>query len=157
MTNSKPHPLLKAEEIAELKQETRIHQFNKNAVRHTRSLGDLLGLESLGVHLVRVEPGNESTQYHSHHIDEEFLYILSGRGIAEIGDESFEVCAGDFMGFVANSLPHTLVNPYDDDLTYLMAGTRSKLDICDYPRIGRRMYRENGKKESVAWQAIEDV
>ncbi|WP_331280951.1 hypothetical protein [Fischerella sp. PCC 9605] len=27
------------------------------------------------------------------------MYIIFGRGIAEIGDEEFEVAAGDFMGF----------------------------------------------------------
>ena len=56
-------------------------------MRHTRSLGDQLGLTDLGVHLVRVEPGHDSTQFHFHHQDEEFLYILEGSGIAEIGDE----------------------------------------------------------------------
>jgi uncharacterized cupin superfamily protein len=147
MPNDKPHPLLRAVDIAEMEPDIRTHQFNPNAVRHTRSLGDLLGLETLGVHLVRVEPGRESTQFHSHHVDEEFLYILSGRGVAEIGDESFEVGPGDFMGFTAHSLPHTLTNPYQEDLTYLMGGNRSNIDVCDYPRIRRRMYRIDGKKE----------
>ena len=157
MPKDKPHPLLRAEAIAEMEQDIRIHQFNNNAVRHTRSLGDLLGLETLGVHLVRVESGKESTQFHSHHIDEEFLYILSGRGIAEIGEESFEVGPGDFMGFTANSLPHTLVNPYAEDLTYLMAGNRNSIDVCDYPRIRRRMYRTNGKKEFVDLDSLKEV
>jgi len=157
MPNDKPHPLLRAAEIAEMQQDTRIHQFNNNAVRHTRALGDLLGLESLCVHLVRVEPGRESTQFHSHQVDEEFIYILSGQGIAEIGEETFEVGPGDFMGFIAHSLPHTLTNPYAEDLTYLMAGNRNSIDICDYPRIRRRMYRTNGKKEFVDWDSIKDV
>jgi uncharacterized cupin superfamily protein len=157
MSTDKPHPLIKAAEIEEMPLDTRTHQFNSNAIRQTRSLGDLLGLEALGVHLVTVEPGNESTQFHFHHVDEEFLYILSGRGIAEIGEDSFEVEPGDFMGFTAHSLPHTLVNPYKEDLTYLMAGSRSHIDICDYPRIRRRMYRANGKKEFVDWDSLNKV
>lgn len=157
MSYDKPHPLLKANDIAEMEPSIRIHQFNKNAVRHTRSLGDLLGLETLGVHLVRVEPGRESTQFHSHLVDEEFLYILSGRGIAEIGEESFEVGPGDFMGFTAHSLPHTLVNPYAEDLTYLMGGNRNSIDVCDYPRIKRRMFRTHGKKEYVDWDSLKEV
>lgn len=157
MPSDKPHPLLKAEKIAAMEQDIRVHQFNSNAVRHTRSLGDLTGLETLGVHLVRVEPGRESTQFHSHQVDEEFLYILSGHGIAEIGDESFEVGPGDFMGFTAHSLPHTMTNPYAEDLTYLMAGNRNNIDICDYPRIRRRMYRVDGKKEFVDLDSLEDV
>ncbi|WP_231510189.1 cupin domain-containing protein [Fischerella sp. PCC 9605] len=37
--------------------------------------------------------------------EEEWVYILSGRGIAEIGDRSYSVEPGDFMGF-----SHELIN-----------------------------------------------
>jgi uncharacterized cupin superfamily protein len=39
-------------------------------------------------------PGKESFVYHSHHHEKEWLYILSGRGIAEINGEEFEVKSG---------------------------------------------------------------
>jgi uncharacterized cupin superfamily protein len=35
--------------------------------------------------------------YHSHQSEEEWLYILSGRGIAEIDSEEIDVAAGAFM------------------------------------------------------------
>lgn len=143
-----PH-LLAATDIAELAEIPRQHQFNDNAIRHTRSISDALGLTQIGLHLVRIEPGRESTQFHFHQQDEEFIYILSGRGIAEIGSDEHEVGTGDFMAFTANSLPHSLRNPFDADLTYLMGGNRSDIDICDYPRINRRMYRVDGKKTYV--------
>lgn len=152
-----PRPLLTAKEIAGLKETVNVHQFNANAIRHTRSLGDLLGLTHLGVHLVRLEKGHDSTQFHYHHMDEEFLYILSGRGIAEIGEERHEVGPGDFMAFTRHSLPHNLTNPFDEDLVYLMGGNRSEFDICDYPRINRRMYRVNGQKEFVDTEHLHDV
>ncbi|MCB1645490.1 MAG: cupin domain-containing protein, partial [Pseudomonadales bacterium] len=120
MAGQDDNPLLKAAAIAALPETVNVHQFNANAIRHTRSLGDLLGLEKIGIHLVRVETGHDSTQFHTHHCDEEFLYILSGRGIAEIGNESVAVTAGDFMGFSTHSLPHNLHNPYPEDLVYLM-------------------------------------
>ena len=151
------HPLLKAAAIKDLPENVHVHQFNEKAVRHTRSLGDLLGLTRSGIHLVRVEPGFETTQFHFHHHDEEFIYILSGRGIAEIGDEEFEVGPGDFMAFVQGSLPHAMHNPFDTDLTYLMGGNRNDVDICDYPRINRRMYRVNGKKTFVNLDDVHDV
>lgn len=157
MSDSSPHPLINARDIAALKPEIRIHQFNANAERHTKSLGDLIGMQTLGVHLVTVQPGKESTQFHSHQCDEEFLYILAGRGVAEIGDEEFEVSAGDFLGFTANSLPHSMRNDSSEDLTYLMAGNRNSIDICDYPRINRRMYRVNGAKEYMDQDAIYKV
>jgi len=47
---------------------------------------------------------------------------LSGRGIAEIGDEEVEVGPGDFMGFATPSSAHHLRNRFDVDLVYLMGG-----------------------------------
>ena len=92
----------------------------------------MLGLVNIGVHLVRVETGHDSTQFHFHHQDEdEFIYILSGKGIAEIGDE--------------------------DDLVYLMGGSRSDIDIFDYPKLSRRMFRVDGVKTYVSLDQIMDV
>lgn len=150
-------PLLTAEQIENLEETAHRHQFNDNAIRHTRSLGDILGLSDIGVHLVRLEKGHDSTQFHFHHVDEEFVYILSGRGIAEIGEESREIGAGDFMAFKKHSLPHNMHNPFDADLVYLMGGSRSRIDICDYPRIGLRMYREDGVKQYVELDDLHEV
>lgn len=153
----KPYPLLKADEIASMDETINTHQFNAKARRHTRSLGDILGFSQLGLHLVRLEPGDESTQFHFHHNDEEFLYILSGNGVAEIDNQKHEIGPGDFMGFVQHSLPHCLTNPYKEDLVYLMGGTRNEFDICDYPRINRRMFRVNGEKTFVDMVDLHDV
>ena len=61
------------------------------------------------------------------------------------------------MAFGQGSQPHTLRNPFDEDLVYLMGGNRSELDICDYPRINRRMYRINGNKQYVDLENLHDV
>lgn len=142
---------MSAAQIADLPEKTVIHQFNPNAVRHTRSLGDMAGLSDCGVHLVRVEPGHDTTEYHYHLQDEEFLMILSGTGEAEIGDETLVIGPGDFMAFARNSPPHIMRNPAGNktDLVYLMGGTRSPVDVCTYPRLQRRMYRIDGAKEYV--------
>ena len=153
----KPFPLLNAKDIEAMEETVRVHQFNDNGIRHTKSIGDALGLTTLGIHLVRVEPGHDSTQFHCHHEDEEFLYILSGKGLADIGDEQIEIEAGDFMAFKKHSLPHSLHNSSDQDLVYLMGGTRSDIDVCDYPRIGRRMYRIHGEKQFVEISQLRDV
>lgn len=157
MAETRPFPLLRADEISALPEIAHVHQFNDRAVRQTRSLGDLLGLTSLGIHLVRLQPGAESTQFHFHQVDEEFVYILSGRAIAEIGDNEYEVGTGDFMAFARQSLPHAMRNTFDEDLVYLMGGNRSPIDICDYPRINRRMYRVDGRKEYVDLENLHPV
>ena len=148
--------LLRAADIQAIPETRFVHPLDANAVRQTRSLGDAVGLDALGVHLVRLTPCSVSTVYHFHHHDEEWIYILSGRGVAEIGDEKFDVGAGDFMGFVAGSAPHLLTNPHAEDLVYLVGGTRPPFDICDYPRIGKRRYRSHGNAHFVDFADIQE-
>ena len=126
-------------------------------MRHTRNLGARCALQRIGVHLVRLEPGAESTQFHYHDADEEFLYVLAGRGIAEIGDSSFEVGPGDFMGFPAPSPAHCLKNPYAEDLVYLMGGERNAADVVHYPRIRRSMIKSHGRRQWVGWEHLNDL
>ncbi len=115
----------------------------------TRSLSDACGLKQIGVHLVRLQPGRESTEYHTHSHDEEWIYILSGRGMAEIGERKTEVKAGDFMGFAESSAHHSMTNPFAEDLIYLVGGTRHAYDVVDYPRRGVRSYKYAGKRDNV--------
>ena len=115
------------------------HPLNPNSDVYLRSLGRPVGLKRLSLSLARVPPGKESFIYHTHLRDEEFLYILSGRGRAEIGDETLEVGPGDFMGFTAMSPAHHLLNPYDEDLIYLMGGEQSGFDIGIFPKVGKRV------------------
>lgn len=142
-----PFPLLTAEAIAALPERTHDHAFNPNGSRRTKSLGDACGMTQLGVHLVRVLPGRESTEYHTHHHDEEWIYILAGRGTADIGERKCAVKTGDFMGFAAGSLPHTLLNDGGEDLVYLVGGTRHLWDVVDYARRGIRSFKYPGKRD----------
>ena len=134
-----PKSLLTAAELAAAPQVHVRHPFNPNSEVHLRSLGRPVGLKRLSLSLARVPPGRESFIYHAHERDEEFVYILSGRGRAEIGDATIEVGPGDFMGFPTPSVGHHLINPYDEDLVYLMGGEHSGLDIGHFPRIGKRV------------------
>jgi uncharacterized cupin superfamily protein len=137
--------LLRAPDIARIPEEARPHPLDATRVRHTRSLGDATGLSTIGVHLVRLEQGGTSSVKHFHHQDEEWVYVLSGRGLAEIGEETHEVGPGDFLGFAAGSAAHCLHNPHTEDLVYLVGGNRWPFDVCDYPQVGKRRYRVNGK------------
>jgi len=147
-------PLQTAREISERPEVRRQHQFNDNAVRMTRELSGPAGLERIGVHLVRIESGRDSTQFHYHDADEEFIYILSGRGIAEIGGDRFEVGPGDFMGFTAPSPAHNLHNPFAEDLVYLVGGERNPNDVVHYPRIRRTMIKGPGPRRWVDWDHL---
>ena len=117
------------------------HPWNPNSEMYGVRLGTLVGLSRVGVHRVRVPAGKESFIYHSHYREEEWIYIISGRGVAEIDGEEFEVAAGDFMGFPTPSVAHHLRNPYDEDLVYLVGGESLDVEIADFPRLGKRMLR----------------
>lgn len=139
-------------------QETRTqHQFNDNAVRHSHSLAERTGMSRIGVHLVRIESGRDSTTHHFHDADEEFIYVLAGRGLARIGGEEFDIGPGDFMGFPAPSPAHSMHNPYDEDLVYLMGGERWAADVVHYPDIKRSMIKSHGRRAWMSWDDMHDL
>jgi uncharacterized cupin superfamily protein len=109
------------------------HPLNPNSEIHGFQLSRITGLSRTAVNWIRIPPGRESYVYHSHEAEEEWIYILSGRGIAEIDSTAHEVRAGDFMGFPTPSVAHHLRNPFGDDLVYLCGGEIRQLEVCDYP------------------------
>lgn len=132
--------IIKAGEIAEQAQPFS-HPWNPNSELVGTRLGEQAGLSRIGVNWVRIPSGKESFVYHSHYREEEWIYILSGRGLAEIDGEEFEVAAGDFMGFPTPGVAHHLSNPSGEDLVYLIGGESYDVEIADFPRLGRRMIR----------------
>jgi uncharacterized cupin superfamily protein len=93
------------------------------------------------VNLVRVPPGKSSFPLHAHAREEEFVFVLSGRGVVRLGEARFEVAHGDFVGFPAGGPAHLVHNPYEEDLVYLAGGERTDLDVIDFPEAGRRLVR----------------
>ncbi len=148
---------LAAADIAAMPERAHRHQFNDNAVRMTRTLGVPAGLSRLGVHLIRLEPGRDSTQFHYHDADEEFVYILSGTGTAFIGELRVAVQPGDFMGFPSPSPGHGLHNDGDSDLVYLVGGESNPADLVHYPWIRRTMIKSHGRRTWVDWDHLNDL
>jgi uncharacterized cupin superfamily protein len=145
-----PKTHLSAAEIAQAPEVHIRHPLNPRSDVYLRSLARAVGLKRIALSIGRIPPGGESFAYHSHERDEEFLYILAGRGRAEIEGEVIEVGPGDFMGFPTPSVAHHLTNPYDEDLVYLMGGESSGYDIGSFPRHGRKIIFSQGKILSVA-------
>lgn len=144
-----PRELLTAAAIAALPSQTKVHRLNPNAVRSTKSLGDAVGLTHMGVHLVTILPGCDTTEYHSHWYEEEFLYVLSGQGTADIDGQLHAVAVGDFMGFGRNSVAHSLSNTGSEPLVCLVGGQRLENDVCDYPRQNKRLYIYGEREDMV--------
>lgn len=132
--------LIKADEVTD-KAAGFSHPWNPNSEIVGTRLSTLVGLSRTDVSLVHIPAGKESFVYHAHYREEEWIYIISGRGIAEIDDEEFEVSAGDFIGFPTPSVAHHLRNPYDEELVYLVGGENLDVEVAEFPRLGKRMLR----------------
>jgi uncharacterized cupin superfamily protein len=155
--HQQPNPLIRANEVKELQERTISHPLNPNSELCGVSLSDQVGMQRVGFHLVRIPPGKESFIYHSHQFEEEFIYVLSGRGIAEIDDEEFEVGVGDFMGFPTPSVAHHLRNPFNEDLVYLMGGERREIEIADFPRLKKRLFVKGKEAQVADWDDLKPL
>ena len=61
------------------------------------------------------------------------------------------------MGFPTPSVAHHLKNPFDEDLVYIMGGERREVDIADFPRLQKRMFR-NGQNVQIAdWENLKPM
>lgn len=126
------------------------HAQNTNAQRTNKSLSDATGLTGIGVHIIEVEPGRESTEYHVHYHEDECVYILSGSASVTIGEESFTVEPGDFIGYRAGGEAHTMLNTGAETLRCMVIGERLAHDVADYPRKRKRIFRNTG----VEWNTV---
>lgn len=135
--------------IEAMKGLVKTHYLNENARRINKSLGDIVGLKNLGFHIIEVLPGYESTEYHLHHFEDECVYILDGEATVTIDETDYEVGAGDFIGYPAGGLPHTMKNTGSQILRCIVVGQRLVHDVGDYPRIGKRLYRHGQSNDLV--------
>ena len=113
-------------------------KLNPNSLFRAAGLSRMAGMSRAHVTLVRLPPGKDSFAYHAHMLEEEWIYIVSGRAIAEIDGKSTEVGPGDFMGFATPSVPHVLRNMFDEECTYLMGGEDRPIDVVSYPELDKR-------------------
>jgi len=120
------------------------HFLNPNAQRVNKSLGDAAGLTGFGIHLIEVAPGHETTEHHRHHHEDECVYVLSGTATAFIGEESYAIGPGDFIGYRRGGLAHSIKNTGEEPFRCLVIGERLPHDVGDYTRLGKRIYRNAG-------------
>lgn len=146
---------LSADAVAKLEGVRRVHQLNSAAIRLDKSLGDEAGLKNLGIHLITIAPGDKSTEFHVHKYEDEAIYVLSGHGTEIMGDTSQKIGPGDFIGFPAGGAAHETVNDGDEPLVCLVIGQRLAQDVVDYPRKGKRLYRNSGQRDMVDIAQVE--
>lgn len=148
--------ILRAAEIDAMEGTAKIHFLNPKGRRLNKSLGDATGVTGFGFHQIEVPAGAESTEYHRHHFEDEAVYILSGRAKLILDEEEFELGPGDFVGLPAKGPAHVFQNPGPEPLRALVVGQRLAHDVGDYPRLGKRLYRNAESWELVDIAAIVD-
>jgi uncharacterized cupin superfamily protein len=138
--------LVTSEEIEAFEGIQKTHFLNDNARRVNKSLGDLTGISGFGFHIIEVQPGNESTEFHKHYHEDECVYLLEGEAEATIGNSKFQVKQGDFLGYRAGGEPHSLLNTGNSVLKCIVVGQRLAHDVGDYPKLQKRIFRNKGLK-----------
>ena len=101
-----------------------------SADRVRQRLGDAGGLTDFGVNLMRLPPGNWSSQRHWHSHEDEFVYVLAGElTLIEDGGETV-LRAGDCAAFPkASGDGHHMINRSATVAVYLEVGSRWPGDV----------------------------
>ena len=146
-----PKYLLTAQEVEAMEGVEKTHFLNANAKRNNKSLGDVTGLTGFGFHIIEVEPGQETTEHHVHHHEDECVYVLAGEAVAYIGDETVPIESGDFLGYRKGGLAHSIKNTGTETLRGIVVGERHAHAVGDYPRLAKRSYRNTG----VEWNLVD--
>lgn len=111
--------------------------FNEPCLKRTwLQLGDAAGLTQFGVNLLRLPPGDWSSQRHWHSHEDEFIYVLHGEVVLVSDDGEDKLQPGDCAGFKAGDRNgHCLQNRSLEDAEILVMGSRCDEDHGEYSDI----------------------
>lgn len=98
-------------------------------------LAALAGVTQFGVNLLRLPPGQWSSQRHWHSAEDEFVWIVEGEVVLVTDEGETVLCAGDCAGFAAGEPNgHHLQNRSTAEAVILEVGSRRRdEDECVYP------------------------
>jgi uncharacterized cupin superfamily protein len=95
-------------------------------LRDRTRLGDAAGLDQFGVNLLRLPPGQWSSQRHWHTVEDEFVWIVEGEVVLVTDDGEVVLGPGDCAGFPAGQPNgHHLQNRSSKDALLLEVGGRA--------------------------------
>jgi uncharacterized cupin superfamily protein len=116
------------------------------AQRIRQRLGNAGGLADFGVNLMRLPPGNWSSQRHWHSHEDEFVFVLEGE-LTLIEDEGETILrAGDTAAFPKNTgNGHHMINRSDTMAIYLEVGSRDPADMTTCSDIDMKSANADGR------------
>jgi uncharacterized cupin superfamily protein len=102
--------------------------------RVKRRLGAACGLKHLGINLVTLGPGGQSSVRHWHTLEDEFVYVLEGEVVLVTNGGEQTLRAGMCAGYPAGSKDgHHFINRSSKPAKYLEMGTNVPGDTAFYP------------------------
>lgn len=98
--------------------------------RVRQRLGDAGSLTDFGLNIMRLPPGNWSSQRHWHSHEDEFVYLLEGEVVLIEDSGETVLRAGDCAAFPKNTgNGHHMINRSSTDAVYLEVGSRHLDDL----------------------------
>jgi uncharacterized cupin superfamily protein len=118
-------------------------------------LSKLADSKNLNFFVRSLDQGKYSYPYHSHRNAEELFVVLSGKAMLRTPEGFRELEEGDIAFFeMGDGGAHQLYNHTEQPFIYLDLGTKSSIDVCDYPDTGktgflpyRELYKKNGQAD----------
>jgi uncharacterized cupin superfamily protein len=116
------------------------------AQRIRQRLGNAGNLRDFGVNLMRLPPGNWSSQRHWHSHEDEFVYVLDGElTLIEDGGETV-LRAGDCAAFPKGSgNGHHMINKSRAMAVYLEVGSRNPDDLTTCSDVDMKSASADGR------------
>ena len=88
----------------------------------------------VGILIEAPAPSMRLAPMHYHMLEEEHALIIEGQVMLFLGDERYEMKAGDYVCFPAGQkVGHSFMNSGTGPCSYLMIGEHSPNDVCVYP------------------------
>jgi uncharacterized cupin superfamily protein len=122
-----------------------VHPLDDGAEVLLAPLSRMAGLERAGINLIRVPPGRRAFPLHRHHVEEEWVWVVSGTAEVRLDAERHRIGPGGLAVFPPGGPAHAVENPSaDTDLVCLTGGENAPGEIVDFPEAGRRIVRGRG-------------
>jgi uncharacterized cupin superfamily protein len=139
-TPVKPHPPISSGDVAWEEQAPVGTRFGGRAKHLTfAAVGPSY---RVGMLIEAPAPGQRLAPRHYHMLEEEHALVLEGQVTLLLGEERYELKAGDYVCFPAGrKIGHSFMNSGTAPCSYLMIGERNPNDVCVYPDSNKLMVR----------------
>ena len=91
------------------------------------AIGEKLGLTRIGIHHMRLKPGQRSSYPHAESAEEEFAFVIEGRPDVWIDGNLHALEPGDSVAFPAGTgICHSFLNNTSEDVRLIVIGEKPK-------------------------------